>query len=111
MVVDEERQALYVYGGTDPAGELSGMFRYDIRRGRWEELLCVGACAPAARHLPADARPPVPVTQWRQPHGPPVADGAQHALERRQARDLHIWRPSIAELVRLDPASGEINLC
>jgi hypothetical protein len=73
MVVDEERQALYVYGGTDPAGELSGMFRYDIRRGRWEELLCVGACAPAARHLPADARPrprhSVATTTWASSRG------------------------------------------
>ena len=41
MVVDEVGRALYVYGGTDPAGELSGMFRYDIRRGQWAELLCV----------------------------------------------------------------------
>lgn len=41
MVVDEAEQALYVYGGTDPVGEHSGMYRYDIRRGLWSELLCV----------------------------------------------------------------------
>lgn len=58
MVVDEEQQALYVYGGTDPAGELSGMFRYDIRQGQWHELLCAAVyltfpCASCASILMA----------------------------------------------------------
>lgn len=40
MVIDEQEQAIYVYGGWDGRKDLGDLWKYDIRQHTWELLFC-----------------------------------------------------------------------